>query len=564
MSEPSAPPIAPNFDRYAAQATLFAERPPRLGLLKLAEAPARRRMRANVWRNHAFEAVASLVQPYLAFGELAIDFSLGDYDDSLDFSRRPDADLDLVWLDSSRYLARMTAGEWVAWLGDRLQALRRLSAAPIIIATWIDDPAAASLAAAVDAVPGARWADLQAACREHGVDLIDRRTQDVAGTPVGSVAALLLARELGGRWLPAALLPPVKAIAVDLDNTLHSGVLGEDGPAGVVLTDGHRQLQSALRSLREAGVFLALVSRNERADVEDLFARREDYPLRWDHFSSTEISWGDKADALARIAAALRIAPDAMAFVDDNVGELAAVSSRLPGIQTVFASPDAMTTARALRYLPGLWRWTADATDAIRIRDLQANAERDALAASTADPGDYFRSLQARLVFRPRDVANLARLADLCRKTNQFNLALRRLNEAELAHWATAPRQDVVSVQLSDRLADSGIIAVLALTRDDDVLRVDELCISCRALGRKLENTIIFLALRASPLFAGCRRVEFRYDAGPRNQPARDWLAIAAGQAGLDGEAGTLRLDASVAAGFEPAAGVLLDLPDQT
>ena len=95
----------------------------------------------------------------------------------------------------------------------------------------------------------------------------------------------------------------------------------------------------------------------------------------------------------------------------------------------------------------------------------------------------------------------------------------------------TSGQACVSSVQLRDRLTDSGIIAVIVGELDGALLRITELCISCRALGRKLEDTIILAALRGMPIFRECRNIEFCVELGPRNTPARVWLATRLGQA---------------------------------
>jgi FkbH-like protein len=317
----------------------------------------------------------------------------------------------------------------------------------------------------------------------------------------------------------------LKAVVLDLDNTLHKGVLGEDGIQGVQLTPGHVLLQRYIKSLQERGIFIALVSRNERADVEALFAQRQDYPLRWEDFSAVEVSWGDKAASLARTAKTLRIALDSILFVDDNPGELASISAQLPEVHTILAQSDATLTLQAIHFYPGVWRWKREGEDTKRIQDLKANDERDALTASLSSPGDYFRSLQIALVCRNNPLEALSRLADLCKKTNQFNLALRRFNQAEIAERLSRSNACVTSVQLKDRFSDSGIIAVVIAERESERLEVEELCISCRALGRRLESTIIVEALRNMTIFDGCQEVTFRVQHGPRNQPALDWLS---------------------------------------
>lgn len=513
--------------QYETQSGLFAERPSRLWLLGQATVENDlHRYKVNVWRNHALEPLLPLMQPYCEFGGWTADWVLHDYDDSLSFSGHDQADLELIWLDSSRFKVSSDDAGWLEWLANRVQAVRALSSKPIVLASWPtnDGPAAAAFQKLVDSVSGAFWADLALACEQLGVPLLETRTAMLAGTPLASVAQLRLAQKLACHWLPATLLPGIKAVAVDLDNTLYHGVLGEDGPTGVQLTLAHKALHDDLKQLRERGIFLALVSRNERQDVEELFASRSDFGLAWDDFSVHEISWGEKADALARVANALRIAPDAILFVDDNLGELLNVSNRLPQIKTGFAHEDAEQTRRMLHFYPGLWRWREEQDNTKRILDLKANAQRAAIAAQAIDPESYLRSLQVSLIYRYDPLDQLGRLTDLCNKTNQFNLAMRRMNHAEVATYANELDCSIVSVQLTDRLSESGVIAMMAVRRKDDMLVVEELCISCRALGRNLEDAIVFEPLRKMPLFRGCQKIAFDVSHGPRNQPALNWF----------------------------------------
>ena len=513
--------------RYKAQAALFDSRPNRINLLKLdlqTQAPGEITV-VNVWRNHGFEPLQPLIASYAAFRAWPLSFRIGSYDDSFSFSGIQGAAVELLWMDSRRILERIDFPEWLAWLEDRLVALRKLSSAPIILATWLTtETQREALRESLHKFPAAYFADLTEVCETAGVPLLDDRSATLAGTPISSRAQVVLARALTCKWLAGAALAPIKAVALDLDNTLHAGVLGEDGVGNVVLTPGHKNLQLYVKELQKRGIFIALVSRNEHADVEALFTRREDYPLRWDDFSAIEVSWGHKADALQRIAQKLRIATDAILFIDDNPGELAAVTQQLTRLQTLYADPCAELTRSAIEYYPGLWRWKQEADDAKRILDLKASAERDSLALTHTDPAEYLRSLQVTLSYVWNSRQQLGRLSDLCRKTNQFNLALRRFSETEISDRMNRPDASVAGVQLSDRLSDSGIIAVIVAERSGSQLTVEELCISCRAMGRQLENDIILHALRQMPIWAGCKNVVFRVRYGERNQPALDWL----------------------------------------
>ena len=482
-------------------------------------------MAVSVWRNHAIEPLLPLMQPYWSFGSIDAEVHLSGYDDSLAFADHRPVDVELVWLDSSRYLGHMSLPSWTSWLATRLQTLRTMTSAPIILATWLPDGIPTTAVSDVsEAITDCHLADIGETCRQACLPTVDRRSAAIAGTPLNSRAHALIARRLACHWLPGATLPALKAVAIDLDHTLYEGVLGEDGCAGIRMTLGHRRLQELLRSLRERGVFLALVSRNETQDVEALFAQRTDFAIDWADFSAREISWGDKAEALLRVADRLRISTDAIIYVDDNLGELLAIGERLPAVHTVNALPEASLTATSIEYYPGLWRWRGTAEDAIRVADVEANEVRQTTLATSGDDSDYFKSLKVGLSLAYDCPDQLSRIAQLCGKTNQFNLPLSRLSESQLAERAADSQSCLCGISLHDRLTDSGLIGVIVAARQESRLVVEELCISCRALGRKLEDAMILAGLHNMPIFPGCSEIVFEVAVGPRNAPARDWL----------------------------------------
>jgi len=126
-------------------------------------------------------------------------------------------------------------------------------------------------------------------------------------------------------------------VVCDLDNTLWSGILTEDGPAGIVVSEAHQQLQRRLVALRDRGVFLALASENDRETVEHVFGSRRDLAVSLADFSSVEIGWVSKAQSVAAIAAGLRIGADALLFVDDNPDGLAEVAISARGVHLLLA-----------------------------------------------------------------------------------------------------------------------------------------------------------------------------------------------------------------------------------
>ncbi|HEX6792438.1 MAG TPA: HAD-IIIC family phosphatase, partial [Casimicrobiaceae bacterium] len=377
-------------------------------------------LRVRVHGNHGFAAVASAMRAYAGWNGFAVDCVQTGYDDTLSFDLAETADIELVWLDTDRIRAsrETNVGDCLA---KRLRALRSRTTNRIVTLAWPLSTAERDVLERAE-IAGSYVADLAPLAAKLGERWLDRRTEALSGTRFGNQACLGIARELACCWLPAAALPPRKVVVVDLDGTLYRGVLGEDGPARVALTPAHHALQTRLAAFRAAGILLALVSRNERADVEALFDRRTDFALRLTDFSAIDISWDDKPRALRNIAERLRIGEEAMVFVDDNPGELAAVASALP-LFTVHASADAAETAAALEHVSGLFRWNRSREDAIRAADLRALELRDAARSEAVSDEDYLASLRVKLTVLVGPRMHVARLADLSAKTNQFNLS---------------------------------------------------------------------------------------------------------------------------------------------
>jgi len=517
--------------RAGWQPVIFGERLRRADLLALVPSWPLQSFRLHVLRNHSFEFVASVLRPFLAYAGWEAQITYSDYDDSLSEPPDPKADVVLVWVDFDRY--RLDGDQLAKWIDRRLTLLRQATDSPILVTDWGADGDAAvrfnaALRASTERLPDVCVAEQSAIARSLGKGYLDRRGALVSAMALSDVACLETARQFGLGVMPGILEPGIKAVALDFDGTLYEGVLGDDGPAGIVITAAHAELHRRLLELRIRGIFLAGVTHNEPADVDRLFAERKDFALRREHFSSLVVGWSPKRDGLRRVAGDLRIAADAILFIDDNPGELASAASELPGIRCFHAGEPSLTV-RAVGLFPGLRRSASTATDRLRVRDLAAAAKRDEKQRQSKDPDSYLRSLDVQLGFAVDSRADQRRMQELSNKTNQFNTALLRLSATEVARYIDEPARHAVSISLRDRLSDSGVIGAMFTRLDGRRLVVDEVDISCRALGRRLERLMIMEAVRRAIGSGDVAEVAFAFRPGPRNTPAREWLAEVAG-----------------------------------
>ena len=81
-----------------------------------------------------------------------------------------------------------------------------------------------------------------------------------------------------------------KVLVLDLDNTLWGGVIGEDGLDGIELSeDGigkiFRDFQNEILKLKSLGILLAICSKNNSSDVDEVFENHKMMLLKSDDFT---------------------------------------------------------------------------------------------------------------------------------------------------------------------------------------------------------------------------------------------------------------------------------------
>ncbi len=318
-----------------------------------------------------------------------------------------------------------------------------------------------------------------------------------------------------------------KAVAVDLDNTLWGGVIGEDGMAGIRIGSehpgaAHQALQRALLDLSQRGILLAVCSKNNPQDALEALRDHPEMLLRPEHFAALRINWNDKAQNLREIAAELNIGLDSIAFVDDNPVERQHVREQAPEVMVVELPSDPMRYAQIVRDFPAFERLTLSEEDRHRGRYYAAERQRAALEQSVTTREDFYRSLEQEAEILPVDALTLARVAQLTQKTNQFNVTTKRYTEQQIAELARCPGWRVLSIKVRDRYADNGLVGVAILHHRGEVIEIDTFLLSCRVIGRTVETALLaWLAEEARS--RGAQRLEGWFLPTKKNAPARDF-----------------------------------------
>lgn len=316
-----------------------------------------------------------------------------------------------------------------------------------------------------------------------------------------------------------------KVLVTDLDNTLWGGVVGEDGAQGLKL-DGPEgepfvEFQRYLKALKERGVLLAVSSKNDPEAAKEPFSRPE-MALSLADFSAFEAGWGPKSDALRRIAAKLNVGVDALAFVDDTPMEREAIRSFLPEVAVVDLPEDPVGYVHALDSARLFEPASVSAEDAARAAHFASEAARETLKASAPDLEGFLKGLGMKAEAGPFCEADLERIVQLFNKTNQFNLTTRRVAEPQVRTWLADPAVFTLSARLSDRYGDYGLVACLTAREKDGALLVEDWLMSCRVLGRGLEQ-LCFNRLLAEARRRGAKSLVGARIETPKNGLTANW-----------------------------------------
>jgi len=293
-----------------------------------------------------------------------------------------------------------------------------------------------------------------------------------------------------------------KCLTLDCDNTLWGGIIGEDGLAGIELGktypgSAYSEFQQEILNLYNRGIILALCSKNNEADVREVFCKHPDMILKEEHIATAQINWGDKAANLRQIALDLNIGLDSFVFMDDSEFEIDLIRQVLPEVEVIHLPKDQAVKYRDILVSCGLFdTLTLSEEDQKRGAMYKAEATRKSLQAKTTDMDTYYRSLEMELEIRFSDEFSIPRVSQLTQRTNQFNLTTRRYSESEIKDFANSLEADVIYVRLKDRFGDSGIIGACILEYKNEEAILDTFLLSCRVLGRGVEDVFLSNVLK--------------------------------------------------------------------
>lgn len=289
-----------------------------------------------------------------------------------------------------------------------------------------------------------------------------------------------------------------KCLVLDLDNTLWGGVVGEDGVYGIkvsgddALGEAFVDFQRKILSIKERGILLAICSKNNLTDIEEVFAKRTDMPLKMDDFIIKKINWVNKHLNVSKIAQSLNIGLESIVFLDDNPAECELMKQMLPEVKTICLPRDPSEYPALLDGFLEFEKIKITREDSEKSLQYKTNFKRARLKKTRGTLSSYLESLKTKIVVRKAQKHDLERVHQLFIKTSQFNLTTKRYDPSQIEGFYNKKDFDLMVVEAKDCFGDLGTIGLFLMhLKRRNLIIIDSFILSCRAVGRGIETAVM-------------------------------------------------------------------------
>lgn len=283
-----------------------------------------------------------------------------------------------------------------------------------------------------------------------------------------------------------------KAFALDLDNTLWGGIVGDDGPDNLKIGretptgEAYTKFQEYLKAHKQLGVILNVISKNEGENAQAGLNHPE-MTLKPDDFIMIKANWEPKSQNLIDVAHTLSLTPDSFVFVDDNPAEREIIRQQVKNATVPEVGDKPEDFIRAIDKMGYFEQTVVSADDASREKMYKENAQRAKAELTFSDYTEYLISLEMKAEIGAFIPTYYSRLAQLSNKSNQFNLTTRRYTQAEIESIAADKSYITLYGKLEDKFGDNGVVSIVIGHQTGDVVDIDLWLMSCRVLKRDME-----------------------------------------------------------------------------
>lgn len=325
-------------------------------------------------------------------------------------------------------------------------------------------------------------------------NIFDNRLKYLFETPLSLKGYQIVSKKLNN-FIESIYLPKKKVICVDLDNTLWGGIIGESSFSDIKISNEgigkiYRDFQIQLKNFKQRGLILTICSKNNYEDAKKFIEKNKNMILKWDDFVIKKINWSNKDKNILEISKELNLGLDSFVFIDDNIHERSLVKKSLPEVTVPDFPKDISDIPNILNQINALKVFSITKEDKKKTEQYQTEINRKKFEKKLSY-SDFLKNLKIKCIIEKIKTENQQRFVQLINKTNQFNLTTIRYTESEINQMKKKANIKMFTVKAEDKFGDLGIISVIILKVIKKQIIIDTLLMSCRAIGKEIETSII-------------------------------------------------------------------------
>ncbi|MDC0465789.1 HAD-IIIC family phosphatase [Candidatus Pelagibacter sp.] len=313
-----------------------------------------------------------------------------------------------------------------------------------------------------------------------------------------------------------------KVLVVDCDNTLWGGVIGEDGYDGIKIgTDGeglvYSDFQKSILRLKNEGVVLCAVSKNNLADVKEVFKKNKNMLLKFNDFSSVKANWDLKTNNIKELAIELNLSLESFVFFDDNPMERDQIRKNIPEVSVIEPDQDISNWPQQMFGFFEFVKFKLTKEDLLKTSQYKNRLKFvNEKKSGNKNELDFLKKINLSANIIKLNKSNEQRCLQIIHKTNQFNLTTKRYSTDQIHEYKKNKKNKIFLIDLKDKYGYHGLISLMMLRLEDDFIYIDNFAMSCRVLGRHLETWAI------SKIAEYAKKKNFKYIIGEYNKSKKN------------------------------------------
>ena len=264
----------------------------------------------------------------------------------------------------------------------------------------------------------------------------------------------------------------IKAVIWDLDETLWHGTIYHNDK--VVLK---AETKEVLKQLNKLGVIQIVCTHNTQENAIATLTSLVDIHI----FEAIFASISEEKDSMIKqILESYNLKPEEVIFIDDTP------LNRVLARENVGVNVDYMEDLyEVMKY------FDTDRLITMNQQRIRVTAEKQ----WTGSRKEFLAKVGNTItISKPTTKQEKERITILANRTNELNATFNRYSMKQIESFIKDKNYIVNVAYLKDKYGDYGLVGEIILRKDDDYLFIEEICVSCRSMGRGVGKKLLEVA----------------------------------------------------------------------